>query len=412
MKKIIVLIDPVSAGINLIDAALETSDYIAVYTLGKERVMKYVDTLQEIEKTALQVIYSESTMEVLEKLDDKYLDRIVSVIPASEPGVVLASSLAKKLGLIHLNEKSTIICRDKTQVREELKGLSLPTIGFGKCESYDDCLTFVDHHQLPVVVKHPTGAGQNNIFICQDLKELELAFDTIITSPNLFGQMTSVVLVEEYLDGEEYAVNFLVSNKIIRKLDTWRYEHYLFDEKNRLYDNITHYRKNHYGQDQVEAYAESAIAAFGIDNGFIHLEVIDDKVRGPILVDIGARLIGGHFTTLIKKLGIGDPFQVALKLYDGTLNIEDIKYDPKVAMTGVFLPIYKTGTIKEIKGIEEIKKRQGYSFHFCSLKPGQEIERSQELGNMAATFYFSAPKDSLLRGEINFIRETFEIVYS
>lgn len=411
MKKIVVLVDPVSAGLNLIEAALVENDYIAIYTIGKERVLQYVPVLKDVEDSALKVIYTEDVDEAMDAIGSEYLGRINSVIPASEPGVILASGLGARLNLVHLNKKATNICRDKTKIREELHALTLPTVGFQKCGTLEECLAFVQQHSLPVVMKHPTGAGQNNIFICQSLTELENAFNTIVSSPNLFGQLSDFVLVEEYLDGKEYAVNFIVVGGKIRKLDTWQYEHYLFDDKNRLYDNISHFKRQEHGQDRVESYAALVIHALGIDNGFIHLEVIDDTRKGPVLVDIGARLIGGHFTTLIKKLGLGDPFRTTLKLYDGTLKLEDIHYNPQRGMSGVFLPIHQSGKVKSVEGIDEICRRPGYSFHFCSVKPGQEVKRSEELGNMAATFYISTEKDSELRKEIQFIRDTFRLVY-
>ena len=91
--------------------------------------------------------------------------------------------------------------------------------------------------------------------------------------------MSDVVLVEEYLDGKEYAVNYIVSDSKIKKLDTWQYEHYLFDEKNRLYDNISHFQEYREGQQRVEEYAVNVIKTLGIDYGFIHLEVIDDGIK-------------------------------------------------------------------------------------------------------------------------------------
>ncbi len=409
MKKIVVLIDPVSAGLHLIDAALVENEFIAVYTIGKERAEKYVPSILEIEQKALQVIFSDDPDLAYMEMKPEYRERAISVLPASEPGVEMASALAAKMGLIHLNEKATTICRDKTSIRAALHHLSIPSVKFEKCSSFEACLEFVDKNQLPVVMKHPTGAGQNNIFICQNKKEIEIAFHTIVSSPNLFGQMSDVVLIEQYLDGKEYAVNYIVSNSKIRKLDTWQYEHYLFDDKNRLYDNISHFQKPREGQERVEKYAVDVIKTLGIDFGFIHLEVIDDKTKGPVLVDIGARLIGGHFTALIKQLGLGDPFQTTLKLYDGTLDIDAMTYAPKKSMSGVFLPIHKTGVLKSIKGLEEIKSRSSYGFHFCSVKEGDKIQRSFELGNMAASIYISADTDEQLWEEINFIRENFKL---
>lgn len=410
MKKIVILVDPVSAGLNLIEAASVEHEFIAVYTIGEDRVKKYVPSLDSIESSALAIFHTDEAAEVLGMLDPKWKERIISVIPASEPGVELASDLANRLGLIHLDRKVAKVCRDKTQIRNALKSLGMASVAFQECTTVKESLAFVDQYQLPVVMKHPTGAGQNNIFICSTKREVERAFETIVSAPNIFGQTSDIVLVEEFLQGTEYAVNFIVANKEIRLLDTWEYEHYLFDEKNRLYDNITHFQRRSEGKIRAEKYAQSVIEALKIDNGYIHLEVIDDPVKGPVLVDIGARLIGGHFTTLIKQLGLGDPFKTTLKLYDGTLDVSAIKYNPKCGMSGVFIPIFKTGIVTEIKGIEAIQQRNGYGFHFCSIEVGDRVERSEELGNMAASFYISAPTDVALQEEIDFVRNTFELL--
>ena len=138
MKKIVVLIDPVSAGLHLVDAALVENDFVAIYTIGKERVEKYVPSIADIEKKAVKVMFTENCDEAYEGLGAELRERVISVIPASEPGVELASELARKMGLVHLNEAATTICRDKTSIRAALHHLSLPSVKFDKCGSYQD----------------------------------------------------------------------------------------------------------------------------------------------------------------------------------------------------------------------------------------------------------------------------------
>jgi len=411
MEKIIVLIDPVAVGVELVQEARLSYQVIIVYTIGEERAKKYVPNLPKITQQALEVIYAENVLEIWSQLDPNYRKRIAGVIPASEPGVELASDLAADLGCVHLNSDAARICRNKGLIRNKLRELNLPTVDYERCMTIQNCKDFVAKHSIPVVLKHPSSAGQNNIFICHSLEEVERAFHAILSAPNIFGQLTDHVLIEEYLNGPECAVNFIVAKRKIRHLDTWKYDHYLFDERNRLYDNISLYQERNSAQKKIEKYAEQVVKALDIDNGFVHLEVIDDEKKGPVLVDIGARMMGGYFTELILKLKMANPFGVAIKLYTGQLDVKDVLYHPNRSMSGVFLPIYDTGELKKVQGVGAIKRRPGYAFHYCAVKAGDQVSRSEELGNMAASFYISAPNDEKLREEIRFIRENFKLVY-
>ena len=58
-----------------------------------------------------------------------------------------------------------------------------------------------------VVVKPARGAASGDVYVCRGEEEVKTAFEKIKGSPKYGGGVNEEVLVQEYLEGQEYAVD-------------------------------------------------------------------------------------------------------------------------------------------------------------------------------------------------------------
>ncbi len=110
---------------------------------------------------------------------------------------------AEILGMPFYGDIATVErCQAKDQMREAYAKGGAPIPRYGSATSFDDVERFVAEEGLPVVLKPSRGWGQRGVSKVESRSELRGAFDRARTASE-----GGVVLVEEFVDGDEYSVN-------------------------------------------------------------------------------------------------------------------------------------------------------------------------------------------------------------
>ena len=73
------------------------------------------------------------------------------------------------------------------------------------------------------VVKPYRGVASDGVHLCHSLDEVETAFKKLLHSSKYGGGRQDQVLVQEYLDGEEFAIDTVSCNGIIKITAVWKY---------------------------------------------------------------------------------------------------------------------------------------------------------------------------------------------
>ena len=76
---------------------------------------------------------------------------------------------------------------------------------------------------LKCVVKPYRGVASDGVHLCNSLEEVYAAFHRLFNSSKYGGGRLDQVLVQEYLDGEEFAVDTVSSNGCTKITAVWRY---------------------------------------------------------------------------------------------------------------------------------------------------------------------------------------------
>ncbi|GAB4183941.1 MAG: ATP-grasp domain-containing protein [Wenzhouxiangellaceae bacterium] len=218
----------------------------------------------------------------------------IAVAPGSERGVPLADELSQHLGLA-TNEVGLRAARyDKYAMARAAAdaGLRIP---WQACIASDEDLQQLlstDVH-WPVVIKPVASMGSEGVTLCADATALLTAFRRLRAQTNRLGRMNQKCLVQQWLQGTEYAIDTVSIDGRHRLCAIWRYR----KTSDRILGLVPFTSKQLLparGVDQkvLMAYARQLLGAVGISHGPAHMELLIDE-HGVQLMELGARLHGG-----------------------------------------------------------------------------------------------------------------------
>ncbi|EWM19024.1 acetyl-CoA carboxylase biotin carboxylase subunit family protein [Kutzneria sp. 744] len=143
---------------------------------------------------------------VREQLDDQ---PPAAVLTHVEPRIPLMAYLSEQLLSEHrgLTVATALNCRDKWRTRSGLAEAGLPVPGFELVEDVASAVRAAEVIGFPVVVKPRDGAGAFGVRRCASGDEVRVAVQSLLDDPGP-GSLAGV-LVEEYIDGPEFAVQTL-----------------------------------------------------------------------------------------------------------------------------------------------------------------------------------------------------------
>ena len=190
---------------------------------------------------------------------------------------------------------------------------------------------------LKVVLKPLSSAGSDGVFFASSEEEVKEAFDTILSSNNVFGERNTSVLVQEFLRGTEFVVDSISHEGKHRVTAFWRYDKRALNGAAFVYYGLRLFESE--GEDEegkeggremewaLARYAHRCLDALGIQNGFSHAELMWLEEEGgreggvggePCLVEVGARPHGGEGTFVsLTEAAIGfNQLSVALDLIE------------------------------------------------------------------------------------------------
>ena len=142
--------------------------------------------------------------------------RFLGVIPCREASVDVADMLSALLGLRNGNDLGLAGARrDKGLMKVAVANAGLRVARYARLTRSDggEVEMAIDELELeyPVVVKTPRGWSTQDVYICNNLQEAVDCAAKIIKGVGPDGRKTQYALLEEFLDGEEFAVNLVAS---------------------------------------------------------------------------------------------------------------------------------------------------------------------------------------------------------
>jgi len=244
---------------------------------------------------------------------------VAGVASFTEADVPLVAAIAKEAGLAGLSPDAAVRARDKYAMKEPLVGLGvLPE--FERVRDLAGLRAAVDRIGMPAVVKPAGGVGSKGIFELRDAASLEPAMRHLlrIARPefdSVFRQFAGDLIVEEYIDGDEFSVEGFVAGGAVHVVAV----------TDKLTTHPFHLELQHVVPSglpagvtaQIVEHTTQIVTRLGFDSCTFHLEAKWGR-RGFRFLEVAARPAGDYIACHLVPMATGvDFFENAIRVAVG-----------------------------------------------------------------------------------------------
>jgi biotin carboxylase len=306
--------------------------------------------------------------------DDHAVNRLAAaeqvdgvIAPGIDFPVAVAARIAARHNLPHpLAPEVAQAAVSKLRQRQKLVEAGVPHAPFRVCASVADAEVAAAELGLPCVVKPPDRQGQRGLSVAASPAEILDAFDRALEAAR-----GPVVLVERLIEGVELTVNAFSVDGVFHPLTV---TDRVVAESPAFGVALAHVWPSELPSAAVDAAVEAARAAaeaIGIESGPTYTQVLvgDD---GPVVVELAARLGGGHDAELcLAALGVDlNGLAIAAALGEETA----ISAGTETAGGAcVRFLVAAEGLVESIEGVERAEVSDGVAWVRVYRQAGEEI---------------------------------------
>ena len=311
------------------------------------------------------VISSEDEAGIERLARAREVDGIIS--PGADWPVGIAARVAERLGLPHpISGATAVLATTKTRQRERFAaaGVVQPrTFSVGDPEI-----------AFPCVVKAPDRQGQRGLTLVREPSDLAAAVQTAVAESRGGG-----VLVEELIDGPELTVNAVsCDGEFFALTVTDR----ILAEPPAFGVALAHCWPSAHATDAVIEAARTAVGALGIENGPSYTQIRLGPGGRPHVVEVAARLGGGHDAELCRAATGIDLNDLALSFALGANPCDKVSQGLAAAAAAghgqaggvggacVLFLVAPEGVLRQTVGIEEAEAVEGVEWVRAYRQPG------------------------------------------
>lgn len=320
----------------------------------------------------------------------------VGVLTNSDGAIASTARVAELLGVARCPAAVFELARNKFAVRQVLSEAGLPGPRFALISDPGQAPEVAERVGFPAIVKPVNGAASNLIRevstvddladACRLLAErLPASTDERYHRP-VGGRPGSptidparVFLVESMLRGPEYALDVIVRDGAVEPVEIL--DKPLIDERRfELALSCPPVGLSARRAVLVTDAAAAAVRALGLDNTVAHVEVIDDEVAGPTIVEVNAGRPAGSIMPLLARLRTGiDIFAELVSVGLGTPPPE--RTPPQLPIPLGMLILYASGSgrLEAIGGLDKLAELPEVLNVITTATPGQILTDEQEI---------------------------------
>lgn len=135
------------------------------------------------------------------------------------PEVPLAAGIvdefeAEGLRIFGPRKNAAILEGSKTFAKDLMKKYKIPTAKYETFTAYEDAKAYVHENGAPIVIKADGLAAGKGVVVAMTVDEAVQALEEMLIDSK-FGDSSSKVVIEEYLDGEEYSLMAFVNGEAV-----------------------------------------------------------------------------------------------------------------------------------------------------------------------------------------------------
>lgn len=273
------------------------------------------------------------------------------------------AKVAEKLGLPGISYDTAVKATDKFEMIKAFKTHDVASPWFFTVDNLDELKALESQLSYPCIMKPTDNAGSHGVVLAKCFDDLLREYEYSRESAR-HGK----VIIEEYLQGDEVSVEVMVVDGKVNILQI----------TDKLTTGAPHFVEMGHSQPSrhpiaiqkaIKELAVKACQSVGINQGPAHVEMMVTE-RGPVMIELGARMGGDNITTHLVPLSTGiDMVGSTIKVAMG----EKPDVEPTLHF-GSAIRYFEVpfGTIKTIEGIEEAKQIPGVKQITFTKEVGEE----------------------------------------
>jgi len=320
---------------------------------------------------------------------------IQAVICESDSGLAYAEQLAcalERLGVVELKHNGYQEARrDKFAMNELCRHRGVKVVAQTLCGTVEECVAQAKENfgcgddatrdSTPIIVKPRRGVASDRVALCRSLKEIPSAVDAILDA-TVFGTYDvkhDAVLLQEYVDGAEYAIDVVSKDGVHKVAALW-----VYDRTSTSDDGITNpfaylsgrllSATDHDCLPGVMDYVEACLTALDVRWGMTHSEVKVQQDGSIRLMEVNVRQQNDNFGPLCDACVGYNAMELCLSAYlEESGLFEAVPNRPSLRYHGMIvnLACFVEGTVSEIHHIAEIEQLE--SVQAMEIYPGFDV---------------------------------------
>ena len=280
------------------------------------------------------------------------------ISPGADWPVGIAARVADRLGLPHpISGATAVLATTKTRQRERLAAAGVPQPRVFSAS--DPAVPF------PCVVKAPDRQGQRGLTLVRSPGEFDAAVAAAVAEARNGG-----VLVEELIAGPELTVNAVsLEGRFVPLTVTDR----VLAEPPAFGVALAHAWPSTHSVDEVVEAAAAAVAALGIENGPSYTQIRIGPGGRPYVMEVAARLGGGHDAELCRAAVGVDLNDLAVSFALGepiSPSGSEPRALPGVGGACILFLVAPEGVLRSTEGVEEAQALDGIAWVRTYRQPG------------------------------------------
>lgn len=354
----IAVINPVSSGKCLLNSLED---------FGANVIKIYEDHLKPVDGDFFVFFNFDETVEYLKA------QGVQSIINGSEFGTFITDKLNSLMGFPG-NDFSKVKSRiSKYEMVKQLQQSGLRCAQSYIIDSHSQLELLSPKFTFPLFIKPVESAGSDGCKKINNFTELSSFFNGIHGKLNLLGKMNNSLIIQEYIEGEQFIVNSVSLNG----------KHYISEVYSVRIDQcngVPIYRSIVTLDISTESevyhlitdYVKECLTSLGVSEGAAHSELRLTKT-GPCLIEVNSRIMGPvlDVDAFYCAFGYSQPSLLCESIIHPEIFSRRLNYktgNPKKHFSMVFLRCTAKGKISHRKGLENIRRLPGY--HSLRNLPG------------------------------------------
>lgn len=299
---------------------------------------------------------------------------VAAVVPTSDGTVSLADLLAECTG-VRGNPATGPLAearRDKWVMGEAVRKAGLRAVREKKVSTWDEAHEYLERWDPPLSSANPAifkilaGSSGEGIYKVTSMKKAHEVFKGLSGSKEKFGGVNSLVLIQEYLQGREYAVDSVSRDGVHKVVTVWFED---FRPANGIFDQYFGFKvldpADPFTQVIID-YSNKVLDALGVVNGAANTEIkFLEAENQPCLVEVNARWAGINWDDGLAVEHACTGIDQVTATFDAYLDEEAFKQMPAVraiTQNGAMIMAvnYQGGILRGIPGLDAAKKFASY----------------------------------------------------